>query len=107
MSFKGSSSEYLNCRLQFSKRSELKPLPHLRLAYTTSLSDSKDLCQTLGIEGNFSEKSYKVVGVTEGFDAGMTADEMKNHGRWKSALTPNIYYVQNKKKKMELSRKIT
>ena len=106
MGFKGSGVEYLNCRLQFTKRFGVQPLSHLRLAYSTSLAESKNLCLSLGFIGNFSEKSYKVAGVTQGFNSGMTSEEMKNHGRWRSSETPNIYYAQNKKKKMELSLKI-
>ena len=40
---------------------------------------------------SFRKKSYKVAGVTEGFDAGLSQEEMANHGRWKSSDTPKIY----------------
>ena len=106
MSFKQTGMEFLNCRLQFTKKFGVQALPHLSLAYSTSLVESRKLCHDLGFEGNFSEKSYKVAGVTQGFDAGLSSEEMRNHGRWKSLETPNLYYAQNKKMKMKISLKI-
>ena len=92
MGFKQESTEFLNCRLRYSKQHGIVAIPHLPLAYSTSLTESKNLCHSLGFEGNFSEKSYKVAGVTQGFDAGLTTEEMMYHGRWKSLETPNVYY---------------
>ena len=95
MSFKQTGVEFLNCRLQFTKKFGVQPLPHLSLAYSTSLVESRKLCHDLGFEGNFSEKSYKV--------AGLSSEEMRNHGRWKSLETPNLYYARNKKRKRKIS----
>ena len=106
MDFKQTGVEYLNCRLRFAKKKGVVPISNLPLAYSTSLVESRDFCLSLGFEGNFSTKSYKVAGVTQGFDAGLSTEEMMNHGRWRSLNTPNIYYAQNKKKKMEISLKI-
>ena len=106
MSFRGSGIEYLNCRLRYSKTNGLVPIANLSLAYTSSLAESRELCLSQGFEGRFSEKSYKVAGVTVGFDAGLSSEQMMTHGRWKSSATPNVYYAQNKKKKMEISLKI-
>ena len=74
MSFKQTGVEFLNCRLQFTKKFGVQALPHLSLAYSTSLVESRKLCHALGFEGNFSEKSYKVAGVTQGFDAGLSLE---------------------------------
>ena len=106
MSFTQQGLEYLNCRLRFSKKAGLQSLPNFSLAYTSSLTESRELCSSLGFVGNFSEKSYKVAGVSQGFDAGLSSEEMMYHGRWKSIDTPKIYYAQNNKKKMEISSKI-
>ena len=52
---------------------------------------------------SFRKKSYKVAGVTEGFDAGLSQEEMANHGRWKSSSdTPKIYYAQSVKWKIDI-----
>ena len=50
----------------------------------------------------FGKKSYKVAGVTEGFDAGLSQEEMANHGRWKSSDTLKIYYAQSVKWKIDI-----
>ena len=62
MGFKRTGTEYLNCRLRFSKKPHNRIIasPHLRLAYTSSLAESRELCLAQGFEGSFSEKSYKV-----------------------------------------------
>ena len=51
------------------------------------MEELRQLCLSLRFEGKFSEKSYKVAGVTEGFDAGLSPEGMANHGRWKSSDT--------------------
>ena len=106
MSFSHQGLEYLNCRVRFCKKDGLQSLPTFALAYTSSLSESRQLFSSLGFVGKFSEKSYKVAGVSQGFDAGLSSEEMMHHGRWKSIDTPKIYYAQNKKKKMDISTKI-
>ena len=78
----------------------------MAVAYSTALAESRQLCHRLGFEGNFSEKSYKVAGVSQGFDSGMSSEDMANHGRWKNSETPKIYYSQKKKKKIEIPKKI-
>ena len=107
MSFDLKKTEYLNCRLRYSRRNGLAPISNMPMAYSTALEESRQLCHSLGFEGNFSEKSYKVAGVSQGFDSGMTSEEMANHGRWKSTDTPKIYYSQNKKNKMDISKKMS
>ena len=66
------------------------------------MEESRQLCLSLRFEGKFSEKSYKVAGVTEGFDAGLSQEEMANHGRWKSSDTLKIYYAQSVKWKIDI-----
>ena len=107
MSFDLNKIEYLNSRLRFSRMNRLAPVANIHVAYSTALEESRQLCRSLGFEGNYSEKSYKVIGVSQGFDSGMTSEEMANHGRRKSGDTPKIYYSQNKKKKMDISKKIS
>ena len=81
MSFDFKKIEYLNCRLRFSKPNGLAPIAHLPVSYATALEESKQLCHSLGFEGSFSEKSCKVAGVTQGFDAGISPEDMATHGR--------------------------
>ena len=95
-------SEYLNHRLRFSRFGRLAPITHIPLSYQTAMEKSRQLCLSLRFEGKFSEKSYKVTGVTEGFDAGLSQEEMANHGRWKSSDTPKIYYAQSVKWKIDI-----
>ena len=53
--------------------------------------------------GKVSGKNpYKVAGATEGFDAGLSQEEMANHGRWKSSDTQKIYYAQSVKWKIDI-----
>ena len=59
----------------------------------------------LGIEGKFSEKSFKVGGgVSEAFNNNISMEEAQFHGRWHSLATPGIYCHQNKKKRMDVSK---
>ena len=58
---------------------------HIPLSYQTAMEESRPLCLSLRFEGKFSEKYYQVAGVAEGFDAGLSPEEMANHVRWKSS----------------------
>ena len=78
-------SEYLNRRLRFSRFGRLAPITHIPLSYQTAMEKSRQLCLSLRFEGKFSDKYYKVAGVAEGFDAGLSPEEMANHVRWKSS----------------------
>ena len=67
------------------------------------MEKSRQLCLSLRFGGKLSgKKSYNVAGVTEGFDAGLSQEEMANHGRWKSSDTPKIYYAQSLKWKIDI-----
>jgi hypothetical protein len=57
----------------------------------------------LGIPGKFSEKSFKVAGVSEAFNQGITMEDAMYHGRWRSIDTPAIYCHQNKAKRLKIS----
>ena len=46
---------------------------------------ARQVCLSLRFEGKFADKYYKVAGVAEGFDAGISPEEMANHVRWKSS----------------------
>ena len=85
--------EHLNRRLRFSRFGRLAPIKHIPLSYQTAIEESRQLCLSLRFEGKFSEKSYKVAGVTEGFDAGLSPEEMANHGRWKSSKKKKVCYT--------------
>ena len=82
--------DHHNRRLSYSRFGRLAPITHIYLSYQTAIEESRQLYLSLGFEGKFSEKSYKVAGVTEGFDAGLSPEEMANHGRWKISDTPKI-----------------
>ena len=79
IAFDLTKSEYLNHRLRFSRIGRIAPITHITLSYQTAMEESRQLRLSLRFEGKFSEKSYKVVGVTE------SPKGMANHGRWKSS----------------------
>ena len=60
------------------------------------MEESRQLRLSLRFEGKFSEKSYKVAGVTE------SPEGMANLGRWKSSVTQKIYYAQSVKWKIDI-----
>ena len=81
IAFDLTKSKYFNHRLRFSRVGRLAPITHISLSYQTAMEESRQLRLSLRFEGKFSEKSYKVVGVTE------SPKGMANHGRWKSSDT--------------------
>ena len=90
-------------RLRVSRFGRLAPITHIPLSYQTAMEKSRQLCLSLRFGGKLSgKKSYKVAGVTEGFDAGLSQEEMANHGRWKSSDTLKIYYAQSVKWKIDI-----
>ena len=96
IAFDLTKSEYLNHRLRFSRFGRLAPITHIPLSYQTAMEESRQLRLSLRFEGKFSEKSYKVAGVTE------SPEGMANQGRWKSSDTPKIYYAQSLKWKIDI-----
>ena len=81
--------EYLNCRILKSKGFRAKPTE--KLSYTSSLESSKKLLASLGLEGNFTEKTFKSSGVSEAVEKNVPLIDIQLHGRWKSLETPLIY----------------
>ena len=68
------------------------------MSYTTALEDDKELAIAFGIDGKISEKSFKVSGVSEAFNRGISLEDAMWHGRWVGVGTPAIYCHLNKKK---------
>ena len=73
------------------------------MSYTTALEDDKELAIAFGIDGKISEKSFKVSGVSEAFNRGISLEDAMWHGRWVGVGTPAIYCHLNKKKRMDIS----
>ena len=93
---------YLNCRLAIRKgQQDAKPFEVL--GYTTNLENTKSLLKKLGFEGKYSEKSFKVAGVSEAFNNNITMEDAMYHGRWRSLDTPGVHCHQNKKKRRNIS----
>ena len=102
MKFEKSLAEFLNCRIANKKGTQIAKATE-KLSYTTSLENSKSLLVKFGLEGKYSEKSFKVSGVSEAFNQGISMEDAMYHGRWKSLETPGIYCHQNKSKRMKIS----
>ena len=104
MQFTGKKTEFLNCRILTSKNTKAKPKE--QLSYTSSLETSKKLMNYLGMQGNFSEKSFKSSGVTEAVEKNVPLIDIQLHGRWKSLETPLIYTNRSKKRRLEVSKSV-
>ena len=102
MKFELSPGQLLNCRIA-NKKGIQSSKPTEKLSYTTSLENSKSLMTKYGLEGKYSEKSFKVSGVSEAFDRGISAEDAMYHGRWKSVNTSAIYCSQSKHKRLKVS----
>ena len=101
MNFTGVGVEYLNCRVLNSKKLRAKPTE--KLSYSTSLETSKKLLSSLGLEGNFTEKSFKSSGVSEAIEKDVDLIDVQMHGRWKSLETPLIYTNRSKWRRLAVS----
>ena len=106
MGFSGDSVEYLNCRIASIKGQQVAK-PKEKLSYTTSLENSKTILLKFGLTGKYSEKSFKVAGVSEAFNQGLSMEDAMFHGRWKSVETPAIYCHQSKKKRIDVANYTT
>mgnify|MGYP003318001345 CR=1 FL=1 len=102
MKFDNSPGQMLNCRIA-NRKGEQTSKPNEKLSYTTSLENSKTLLTKYGLEGKYSEKTFKVTGVSEAFDRGISAEDAMYHGRWKSVNTSAIYCNQSKHKRLKVS----
>ena len=105
MKFTGEGTEYLNCRVLHSG-DIYRAKPAEPLSYTTSLENTKEILQRLEIPGNFSEKTFKVSGVSEAIHQNVPLVDIMSHGRWRNLETPLIYTNKNKKSRLEVSRKV-
>ena len=106
MNFTKSPGELLNCRIA-NRDGIQKAKPQEKLSYTTSMENSKSLLGKFGLQGMYSEKSFKVAGVSEAFNQGISVEDAMFHGRWRSLETPGIYCHQSKKKRLDISNYTT
>ena len=78
-----------------SVTAELKPVKvdaGNRLCGSNSLRDMRNLLNQLGLNGNkYTEKSFKVAGVTAATEVGMSLEDIAFHGRWLSTESPKHY----------------
>ena len=102
MQFNKGPGQYLNCRIAFRQGVQCSK-PKEKLGYTTSIENSRALLSKYGLEGKYSEKSFKVAGVSEAFNQGISVEDAMFHGRWKSVDTPGIYCHQSKKKRLDVA----
>ena len=105
MEFKGVDGEYLNCRILCSKAT-YRAKPAEPLSYTTSLENTKSLLSNYGFEGKYSEKTFKVSGVSEAVHQDVPLMDIMSHGRWRGLETPLIYMNKNKRRRLEISKKV-
>ena len=106
MNFKMVDNEFLNCQIT-NKKGVQGTYAWKKVSYTTSLENYKKVCKDMGFQGNFSEKSFKVAGVSEAFNQNCSMEDVMYHGRWKSLDTPAIYCHQNRIKRLRISRTVT
>ena len=102
MGFSRTGVEYLNCKIGIRKKKQVARAKE-SVSYTTALDDDKELAIAFGIDGKISEKSFKVSGVSEAFNRGISLEDAMWHGRWVGLGTPAIYCHLNKKKRMDIS----
>ena len=100
------SVEFLNCRVLRSKEI-YRAKPSEKLSYSNSSKDTKTLLASLGLHGNYSEKSFKVSGVSRAIDNNVPLIDVQAHGRWKSLETPLIYTQKSLKRKLGVSNVVT
>ena len=101
--FKTEKLAYLNCRIR-TVGGVSSALQEKQLSYTTSLENSKALLEKLNIKGKFSEKTFKVAGVSEASNQHVPLEDISSFGRWKNIETPRYYMNQSKKRRMEVSK---
>ena len=75
-----------------------------KLCYSNSCRDTKSVLLSIGIRGNFTEKSFKVGGVSLAIDNNVPLIDVQSHGRWKSLETPLIYTEKSKRRRLEVSK---
>ena len=93
--------ELLNCRLTINGR---KSRPKYKLSYSQSLADTKELLNRYGIEGQFSEKSFKSSAVTIMLDKGAPLVDVQIYGRWNSERTPLSYHNSSVLRRKQMSK---
>ena len=76
------------------------------LSYTSSLENTKELLGRFGFEGKYSEKTFKVSGVSEAVHKDVPLMDIMSHGRWRGLETPLIYMNKDKRRKLEISKKV-
>ena len=92
---------FLNCRIAVRKGKQISKHWE-KLGYTTSLENSRDLVKKIGKEGRFSEKTFKVSGVSEAFNKNISLEDAMFHGRWRSIDTPQVYCQMNRQKRLKV-----
>ena len=103
MKFQSHETNYLNCRIAVRKNVQISK-PKEKLSYTTSLENSRAILAKLNIEGKFSEKSFKVAGVSEAFNQNISLEDAMYHGRWRCIDTPAIYCHRSRAKRLKVSK---
>ncbi len=89
--YEGKNIRFLNCMVQKTGAVH-KPILSKSLSCTTATQHMRDLVKKCGIVGkHYTEKSYKVGGVTEFLHDGNTLEMAMVRGRWKSVNTPMYY----------------
>ena len=92
-------NDILHCRLSFDGKSSR---PHLPLAYSQALKDTKELTSNYGYSG-VTEKSFKASGVTVLLDKNTPLHDVQVFGGWKSLETPMYYHNSSVKRRKEVS----
>lgn len=92
-------SDILNCRLT---RNGMESSPKMKLSYSQSLKDSKELLEQYGVK-EVSEKSFKASGVTVLLDKKTSITDVQIYGGWKSEQTPLFYHNSSISRRMDIS----
>ena len=86
----GKGNRYLNFRYERTKHGPRVLLG--RLCLSNSTRDMRKMLNNLGFNGDkYTEKSFKVSGVTAAMENGISLDDVALHGRWHCRETPRHY----------------
>ena len=100
------NGDFLNCRILRSKE-VVRAKGKEKLSYSNSCRDTKAVLAFMGLEGAFTEKSFKVAGVSLAVDKDIPLIDIQSHGRWKNLETPLIYTQKSKKRRLEVSKAVS
>ena len=100
------TGKFLNFRYEKCKTG-FRVLAGKGLCLSNATRDMREMLNSIGLNGSrYTEKSFKVSGVTASTAAGMTLDEITFHGRWRCSETPRQYRTMSIEYRKGIAQKI-